>query len=720
MSDSLRGSSPLPGSEEYAHSTPDSLDEDNEDMRRLLENHNEANNDTIIEETTDQLIANDGQPSTSDALAPGTSRETTQKPPVETLPEDKLWQMYMFIKPAAEDNPGRFIWIWYIGRKIPALIINGEAYMPVELLQQILNESIDKKSESLQAFMAAFNIPTRYATRTQYTVILRKCVECRKLGSTSLRLISRSNMERITGAIRMESVRTACEHDDWDDTQRVHVVHVNFIDLYDDWLENDDLEEDLTDCGVHGYWYKNRRAMRSIKCRECMKMFTPADFILHHHYPRRNETLEHVGLNSAKWTELITVHSEDRNEVNLTSWKKYCTASTRFGKRTYEEAEPVRGAKRPAIEPLIIVDDDDEMMEEELEEGEEIPENKELSSEEYEALINSGKKLTLEDYLGPKGVDGIVPKTRVQQVMKDTLKIMDQKSLEMLFLSHPDDLIVWIKEHEFAKKCELQKKHWDKVREENPDDFDQWTGAHFDPETGMFENLRLLDEAEKTTRLELREVEEKMRQLQEEMKKTKMTLWEYMLKEQKVLNEAPEDVLKLLSNIPPPPPKVLPTPTPSMPATPVLPILFPPLNFIKLAQQLQQLQAAGIKLPLPVPTLKLPPLPTPSLPLKKLPPMPPMSLPQIAMPPMPFSKVISPTESLAGTSSTPPTPVEKPSKLAIPTLPLSPQAEFLRQQLTLALQNPTFFPFLAPKLPPQFENLLSSFLPPTKPTAVKN
>ncbi|KAF1765795.1 hypothetical protein GCK72_005748 [Caenorhabditis remanei] len=646
MSDDSIGSSQRVAVEPEHH-TPDLMDND-----PLLENLKALHEET---RSDDEGQEDDGQPGTS---APKKKEEQ------EEMAEPIGYR-------TKDEYHGKFAWISTMGKRIPSLLLNGEPYMPIEFLRKELSELQSLNSvENFTRFIEIKGIILRMCNPVQFNAIMDKSDICRSLNLTSINLISRSDLERIMGESRTESCLTKSEHDIWNPEDRIHIVHINFVDYLDDWLESDDLDEDPMESGVHGYWYKNRPTMRCIICRECDMKFTPNDFIVHHHYPKKEGGVIHMGLNSQRWSELIEVHSEHRTEVNLDAWNKFRMNSHRIGKRAYDDAEP-QEPKKVAREKKIVVDDDDDSMEEDEDEGEEIP----------------SEKPQLSDFLGPKGLKGLVPRNKLEKTILNCLNRMDEATLELLFLKTPEEYYTWIRECEFRQKVIAQQKEWE-AKQKDPKSRLR-TSANFNPNIGSFENMHMLHSAPKSTQKEIKLLADRFSRLQEEMSgQNVFNAWEFMLKEKELIASSSTDALRVLSNkpLPPPPkPKVV---TPILPIKPTLPTLPISLSNINLAQVAQQLVASGIKLPLPLP-----------LPL------------------------VSPASSTVPTTSAPtpapskPLPVLPFPTMPLPALPVNTNYEILKQQLSLALSSPSLFPIFYPKIPTSaYENLVNLL----KTTAVKN
>ncbi|CAB03453.1 Ski protein homolog [Caenorhabditis elegans] len=627
MSDSPIGSSQQV---EPEHRTPDLMDID-----PLI-----ANLKALHEETRSD-DDDDGQPSTSakrkDSRADG-----------------------IVIHQKKYSDPGRFLWIWLLGVRVPALSIDGEPHLPIEILDDMLTKKDKKDQMSFQNLLRYKNVYIRMASPSQFRAVMEKSKECENLNITSLSLMSRSDIERIMGELRLESMLTLAEHDNWDISDRVHVVHVNFIDYCSEWLESDDLEEDVMQSGTHGYWYKNRRNMRCIECQHCEGKFTPTDFIMHHHYPIKPSGFVHTGCNSFQWIRLIEVF--DKSNENLEAWNKFVLNSHRAGKREYDEAAPHQAPpKRPAMETPVPVAADNGWEADEEEEGEEIVDR---DADIEKCKLRNKKKmenLHIADFLGPSGSKGLKPRNKFEAVIIEQLNKMDDAALEALFLKSPEEYNLWVKESDFTHKVVTQQQEW-KAKMKDPN-FKSRASANFDVSKGEFDNMRHFDNASKATRQEIQQLAEQFANLDRDAKL--LTPMEFVLREHALLKNVSADAIRVLCNRPPLPPLPPPPPPPKPKPAPVQPISLGNINFVALAQQLI---ASGIKLPLPIVT---PPV---------------VSTPAPVITPIPAA------------------------------LPISPNSDFLKQQLSTAMSSPALLS-LYPKLTAGAYEQLAQFI---KTTTVKN
>uniref|UniRef100_A0A1I7UUK1 C-SKI_SMAD_bind domain-containing protein n=1 Tax=Caenorhabditis tropicalis TaxID=1561998 RepID=A0A1I7UUK1_9PELO len=570
------------------------------------------------------------------------------------------------------DNPGRFMWIWLIGHRFPSLCVDGEAKVPVELLKAKMNTTESELTNFIQIFLNRGAI-IRICTESQYRILTDKSDDIRALKISTITLISRSDVDRIMGELRVESLPTKCENDIWNPEDRVHVYHVNFADYDPDWLESDDLDEDVTSGGTHGYWYKNRESMRCIECLNCHKKFNPADFVTHHHHEVKSDGIIHIGLNVNNWHKLIKVHESDQTEANLESWARFTKISQRIGKRAYDDAEPQK-PKKLALEKSVVVKTIEHILENEQEDGEDDP----MDFEESEEML---------DIFGPSGSEDKIL-AHYEELKKKALETMDAATFDALLFNTPDELRSMKKEREYIQKVLRQHYNWQRIREHPK--FKCIATASFDSGKGKFVNMRELDYAPKATKVEIQKLAEEFEKL---AKNQELSPMDHIKQEIELLKNVSADAIRVLDNRPlppapppPPPPKPIVKPKAIKPV-PAKPIFLPPLPVslanINIQQVVQQLLASGVKIPLP------------QVPLQKA------ALPQA-------SPVIS-----SAVSSTPESPI-------VPIVPVFPMLnpELLKAQLQIALSSPGILPMFCPNAikMPSFEQITQIL----KAQAVKN
>ncbi|CAI2329034.1 unnamed protein product [Caenorhabditis sp. 36 PRJEB53466] len=558
-------------------------------------------------------------------------------------------------------DPGRFMWIWTLGIKCPSLSIDGEPYMPIEIVDDVLAKESLGDAIFFQDLLRNKNVYVRICTQEQFNAVESKSEVCRQLKLTSMSMMSRSDIERIMGELRRESRPTKCEHDDWDDEYRVHVVHANFIDYNENWLEdNSDLEEDALESGTHGFWYKNRHSMRCIVCRECGAKFTPPDFIMHHHYPIPAHGLAHIGCNPSAWGALIEVHKDSRTADNVEAWDTFSNGTQLIGKKEREYADAEPQARRDKLDKYMTVDEE----EGELIRAKKIKRVSNNPNDDIDMCKQNGK-LHIADFLGPSGSKGLKPKNKLEEIILDSLNNLDEHALEMLLLKEPEEFFMWIKEMDFAKKVRLQEEQW-KAKLKDPN-YRPTGSAVFDPRKSDFVNMHEYENAPKSTKLEIQQLAANFARLHQEAEKgIHGSCWETMKLEKALLKSLSPDALRVLNN----------QPLPKMHVQPMLPI-FPNLNLLQLAQQI--MGSGGVTLP-------------------KL--MIPMGLP-------------TPVQTPVLTPVTPTTPL---LHTPIPMVPAPPSTDFLLKQLSLLSSNPALFPMtFFPKIPmEQLSNQLNQILKATK------
>ncbi|CAI5441042.1 unnamed protein product [Caenorhabditis angaria] len=218
---------------------------------------------------------------------------------------------------------GVFMWLQMFNQKLPSICIGGEPSIPYEILKEIFKKVPEYEQESFSELIKTKNIHVQIASTTQIKMLQAQCEECRKIQSTQFSLIRRSDVERLVGSLRLESDRCSGEHDIWNHAERFRVAHFNFCDAYDDFLEDDDLIEDISKYGVCGWLYPSRAQMRCILCCQCLKPFTPGDFVLHHHVVEKVEGIVHHGLNSNSWPYMLQLMGPETSRENEMAWEKF-------------------------------------------------------------------------------------------------------------------------------------------------------------------------------------------------------------------------------------------------------------------------------------------------------------------------------------------------------------------------------------------------------------
>uniref|UniRef100_A0A8R1DS46 C-SKI_SMAD_bind domain-containing protein n=1 Tax=Caenorhabditis japonica TaxID=281687 RepID=A0A8R1DS46_CAEJA len=636
---------PQPQPHVQDHRTPDLMDND-----PLLGNLEALHYET----RSDNEPSSSSSPSTS-ALPSSSSEEVAEEKPKTVK--------YTAVKQKRHMDAGRFMWIWMLGIRVPALVINGEPNMPIEVLQAALAKYNIDDGKFFEDLLRTKNIYVKMATPRQFRAVHDKCETLQQLKITSMSLLSRSDVERIMGELRTESRPTMAEHEKWNDENRVHVVHVNFIDYCDSWLESDDLDEDPYEAGTHGWWYKDRINMRCIICQQCEQKFTPTDFIMHHHYPVKTDGIVHCGLSTANWFHYIKLYKDGATPENQAAWQKFVMNAHRIGKRNYAEAAP-RDDDEPEPEFTMEVDKNAEL----VEEGDEIEPKRRNWLDYDEEYDNPKRKLHIADFLGPSGSKGIIPKNHLEWEILTELNKLPQEDLENLFLLPPTEFYAWVREKDFFHKVTQRHKEW-VVKTSHPS-YRSTASASFDPIKGEFVDVQQFSTASKATKQEIVDLARQFSKID----RVANNPWEVMKQEHALFKTVSDDAMRVLNNrpLPPPPPPVLPKAV--EPPT-------KPVGLNGFAQLAQQLLNSGVKLPmLPLPM----PLPLP--------------LPQLPVAPTPIK----------------PVPI-LPMKHA--SLPLAPTIDLLKQHITLAMTTPSLFPVLYPKLPPtafeQFTRLLQT-------TTVKN